>query len=207
MNIEITFLSIVIIVVSYLIGCINGAYIFSKSVKKEDIRTYGSGNAGATNALRTYGFFSGLLVFLIDFFKGMLCVLLCYIFHQSEFVVLLSALFCVAGHNWPVFMGFRGGKGVSASAGILVMVDYKLALAAILIGVVLALLTRMVSVGSLSALTLSAVFFIIFKVNICYIILACVLCILSIYQHRLNIVRIINGNENKLSFGSKKKDK
>ena len=63
MNIEFTFLSLVIIIASYFIGCINGAYIFSKSVKKEDIRTYGSGNAGATNALRTYGFFSGLLVF------------------------------------------------------------------------------------------------------------------------------------------------
>ncbi|RGD74327.1 glycerol-3-phosphate 1-O-acyltransferase PlsY [Anaerofustis stercorihominis] len=205
MNIEFTFLSLIIIIASYFIGCINGAYIFSKSVKKEDIRTYGSGNAGATNALRTYGFFSGLLVFLIDFFKGMLAVGLCYIFKQSSFVILLSALACVAGHNWPIFMGFRGGKGVSASAGILVIVDYRLALMAILIGFILALITRMVSVGSLTALTLSAVFFIVFKVDIFYIILSCILCILSIYQHRLNIKRIINGNENKLSFGKKDK--
>lgn len=205
MNIEFTFLSLIIIIASYFIGCINGAYIFSKSVKKEDIRTYGSGNAGATNALRTYGFFSGLLVFLIDFFKGMLAVGLCYIFKQSPFVILLSSLACVAGHNWPIFMGFRGGKGVSASAGILVMVDYRLALMAILIGFILALITRMVSVGSLTALTLSAVFFIVFKVDIFYIILSCILCILSIYQHRLNIKRIINGNENKLSFGKKDK--
>lgn len=205
MNIEFTFLSLVIIIASYFIGCINGAYIFSKSVKKEDIRTYGSGNAGATNALRTYGFFSGLLVFLIDFFKGMLAVGLCYIFNQSSFVILIASLFCVAGHNWPIFMGFRGGKGVSASAGILVMVDYRLALMAILIGFILALITRMVSVGSLTALTLSAVFFIVFKVDIFYIILSCILCILSIYQHRLNIKRIINGNENKLSFGKKDK--
>ncbi|EDS73133.1 glycerol-3-phosphate 1-O-acyltransferase PlsY [Anaerofustis stercorihominis] len=205
MNIEFTFLSLIIIIASYFIGCINGAYIFSKSVKKEDIRTYGSGNAGATNALRTYGFFSGLLVFLIDFFKGMLAVGLCYIFKQSPFVILLSSLACVAGHNWPIFMGFRGGKGVSASAGILVMVDYRLALMAILIGFILAIITRMVSVGSLTALTLSAVFFIVFKVDIFYIILSCILCILSIYQHRLNIKRIINGNENKLSFGKKDK--
>lgn len=205
MNIEFTYLSLIIIIASYFIGCINGAYIFSKSVKKEDIRTYGSGNAGATNALRTYGFFSGLLVFLIDFFKGMLAVGLCYIFNQSPFVILLSALACVAGHNWPIFMGFRGGKGVSASAGILVMVDYRLALMAILIGFILAIITRMVSVGSLTALTLSAVFFIVFKVDIFYIILSCILCILSIYQHRLNIKRIINGNENKLSFGKKDK--
>ncbi|MCR2032724.1 glycerol-3-phosphate 1-O-acyltransferase PlsY [Anaerofustis stercorihominis] len=205
MNIEFTFLSLVIIIASYFIGCINGAYIFSKSVKKEDIRTYGSGNAGATNALRTYGFFSGLLVFLIDFFKGMLAVGLCYIFNQSSFVILIASLFCVAGHNWPIFMGFRGGKGVSASAGILVMVDYRLALMAILIGLILALITRMVSVGSLTALTLSAVFFIVFKVDTYYIILSCILCILSIYQHRLNIKRIINGNENKLSFGKKDK--
>ena len=102
-------------------------------------------------------------------------------------------------------MGFRGGKGVSASAGILVMVDYRLALMAILIGFILAIITRMVSVGSLTALTLSAVFFIVFKVDIFYIILSCILCILSIYQHRLNIKRIINGNENKLSFGKKDK--
>jgi len=205
MNTEFTYLSFILIFVCYFIGCINGAYIFSKSVKKEDIRTYGSGNAGATNALRTYGFFSGLLVFLIDFFKGMLAVGVCYLFNQSPLVILICSLCCVAGHNWPVFMGFRGGKGVSASAGILVMLDYKLAIIAILIGVMAALITRMVSVGSLSALTLSAVFFIIFRVNIYYIILAFVLCILSIYQHRLNIVRIINGNENKLSFGKKDK--
>lgn len=205
MNIEFTFLSLIIIIASYFIGCINGAYIFSKSIKKEDIRTYGSGNAGATNALRTYGFYSGLLVFLIDFFKGMLAVGICYIFKQSSFIILISALACVAGHNWPIFMGFRGGKGVSASAGILVMVDYRLALMAILIGLILALITRMVSVGSLTALTLSAVFFIVFKVDIFYIILSCILCILSIYQHRLNIKRIINGNENKLSFGKKDK--
>lgn len=145
------------------------------------------------------------MVFVIDFLKGLVTVLLCYLFNQSSLVILICSLLCVAGHNWPVFMGFRGGKGVSASAGILVMVDYKLALLAILIGVILALLTRMVSVGSLTALTLSAVFFIIFKVDICYIILACILCVLSIYQHRKNIVRIINGNENKLTFGKKNK--
>ena len=143
--------------------------------------------------------------FLIDFIKGMLAVGLCYIFNQSSFVILIASLFCVAGHNWPIFMDFRGGKGVSASAGILVMVDYRLALMAILIGLILALITRMVSVGSLTALTLSAVFFIVFKVDIFYIILSCILCILSIYQHRLNIKRIINGNENKLSFGKKDK--
>ena len=86
------------------------------------------------------------------------------------------------------------------------MVDYKLALVAILIGVILALITRMVSVGSLTALTLSAIFFIVFRVDIFYIILACILCILSIYQHRKNIVRIIHGNENKLTFGKKNKE-
>lgn len=206
MNIQVTFLSFILMIVSYLLGCINGAYIFSKSVKNEDIRTYGSGNAGATNALRTYGFFSGALVFVIDFLKGVVTIGLCYIFKQSSFVILLCALLCVAGHNWPVFMGFKGGKGVSASAGILVMVDYKLALVAILIGVILALITRMVSVGSLTALTLSAIFFIVFRVDIFYIILACILCVLSIYQHRKNIVRIIHGNENKLTFGKKNKE-
>ena len=110
MVIQFTFLSFILIIVSYLLGCINGAYIFSKSVKKEDIRTYGSGNAGATNALRTYGFFSGALVFVIDFLKGLVTVLLCYLFNQSSLVILICSLLCVAGHNWPVFMGFRGGK-------------------------------------------------------------------------------------------------
>ena len=205
MAVDFSYISIIIIIASYLLGCINGAYIFSTNVKNEDIRTYGSGNAGATNILRTYGFFSGLIVFLIDFFKGIACILLCKLTHQPDWVTMLSAFACVAGHNWPVFLDFRGGKGVSATGGILLMLDFRLAGIAILIGASLALITRMVSVGSLTALTLSAVLFICFGVNPFYCATAAVLALLSIYQHRANILRIMNGTENKLEFGRKNK--
>ena len=197
------FASILIIIAAYLLGCINGAYLFSTNVKHEDIRTYGSGNAGATNILRTYGFLSGFLVFLIDFGKGILSVLITYIFHQSELVTMLAALACVAGHNWPVFLDFRGGKGVSATGGILLMLDFRLAAIAIAVGFTMAMITRMVSVGSLTALTLSAVLFIVFRINVFYQATAVILALLSIYQHRANIVRIFNGTENKLTFGRK----
>ena len=196
-------ISIILIIASYLLGCINGAYLFSTNVKKEDIRTYGSGNAGATNVLRTYGFFSALIVFLIDFGKGIICMIFCRLTGQSEMLTMLCAFACVAGHNWPVFLDFRGGKGVATTGGILLVLDFRLAALAILIGFTMAMITRMVSVGSLTALTLSAVFFVVFRVNLYYAITALVLAVFSIYQHRANIARIINGTENKLTFGRK----
>lgn len=203
MNLDITITSIILIILSYLIGCINGAYIFSKAIKKEDIRTYGSGNAGATNALRTYGFKFGFSVFLVDLLKGCLAIFICYLFNQSEFVIMLCGLCCVAGHNWPVFMGFRGGKGVSTSAGVLLMINFKLVAIAILLGLCLALITKMVSVGSLSCLITVPILFIINNLNIYFIILSLIYATFSIYQHRLNIKRILNGTENKLTFGKK----
>lgn len=191
-------LQILLVILSYFIGCINGAYIFSTKVKKEDIRTYGSGNAGATNALRTYGFFSGLLVFLIDALKGVLAIGICKYFNMPSYIIMLSAIFVVLGHDYPVFMGFKGGKGVSTTIGILLMIDLKLGLVSIIIGVLVYLFTNMVSLGSLTALTLSPIIFILGKIDLYYIILSIFLGGIGIYKHRANIKRILNGTENKI---------
>ena len=188
---------ILALVGSYVIGCLQPSYLLGKAIKHVDIRDYGSGNSGATNAIRVFGFKFGMVCLLIDALKGLVAVLLVKLFLGpdvvgSEGAAILLQLCCglcvILGHNYPFYMHFRGGKGVAASIGILLMVDWRLFLIAGIPALLVMVLSRMMSVASLTFETL------------CFVGLA-ILCFHMDYKagfHRSNLVRIAHGEESKL---------
>lgn len=191
--------------ISYLLGCLNAAYFYSMNVKKTDIREYGSGNAGSTNILRVFGLKSALPVFAVDVLKAVAAVRLSiWITGGNPIAVILSGLFVILGHNWPIFMQYRGGKGVASSLGIMFALDYRVALILLCVAVLTMLISKMVSLGSVVGLTVAP--FVMWGINgkIEYIIMAIILAAMGVFQHRANLVRIAKGEENK--FGKKKTD-
>ena len=187
---------------SYVVGCLQPSYLLGKAIKHVDIRDYGSGNSGATNAIRVFGFKFGMVCLLIDALKGLLAVLLVKLFLGpdvvgSEGAAILLQLCCglcvILGHNYPFYMHFRGGKGVAASIGILLMVDWRLFLIAGIPALLILVIGRIMSVASLSFETL------------CFVGLA-ILCFhmdfyypaMSFWRHRSNLVRLAHGEESRL---------
>lgn len=195
----------VCILISYLLGNISGGMIFGKILFHKDIRDYGSKNAGTTNALRVFGVKAGVLTFVIDFLKA---VLSCYIGFKllGNTGIYLSALFVVLGHNWPVFLNFRGGKGIASSFGFIFFFDYKIAFILLVFFIVVVLFCRYISVASMLS-TIFAIllsYFFAYRDIALYMVLV-ILCVLSIYRHKSNILRLMNGTENKISFNKGKK--
>lgn len=210
---------VVIAIISYLIGSINPSIIISKLLKKEDIRTQGSGNAGTTNTLRVLGKGPAIIVLLIDVLKAVVAVFLgrwigtwgSYtqeIMDQlHDYAIMASALGAILGHNFPIYYGFKGGKGVATSLGVLLVVEWKIGLVCLVFAVVLMALTRMVSLGSIAAAILYPVLVFVlpgtaFKNNWLYLGFAVVLAVLVLVRHRANIKRLLNGTERKI--GEKK---
>ena len=195
-------------IIGYLLGSINTSIIFSK-FKKTDIREHGSGNAGLTNTLRTFGKGAAVVVLLGDVLKGVIAILLarlaCNIFmiDMSNEASQIAGIAAILGHNFPIYYGFKGGKGVLTSVTVLMMIDYKLALCCLLIFIVIVAITRYVSLGSMLAAASFVVMVLVLKK---YDLLAFGIIVASmlIYRHRSNIKRLIQGNENKL--GQKKKE-
>ncbi len=193
------FTFILLIFLSYLIGCFSSAYFIGKVFKKMDIRSYGSGNAGATNAVRVMGKKLGILTFLLDFTKGVIAVLIGYrIMGVSG--GLIAAFFVVIGHDWPVFLGFRGGKGIATTIGCYAVLNFPVALVSVIIGITVGLTSKFVSLGSIVFLSIVPGISLIMVENLDkdFLILTVLLAIIGIYKHKANIKRLINGNENKI---------
>ncbi len=187
----------------YLIGSISPALIISNSIAKKDIRKYGSGNAGTTNMMRTFGWKLGVLTFLLDVIKGIVVVVLARHFGGSV-GGMIATLCVIAGNNWPIYYGFKGGKGIAATVGVLFVWQPAVTgvLLAVLIGLII--ITRIVSISSLIGTVLSAIAtFVFYPGEIYHQIAICALCLFSIYGHRENIARLIKGKENKLNFSKK----
>lgn len=214
---------IVISMVGYLIGSINLSIILSKAMGKGDIREHGSGNPGTTNTLRTLGIGPAILVFLFDLFKGVIAIFLgiglMYLGVSSisadkleiafEYAILLSGFFAILGHNYPIYYGFKGGKGIATSLGVIITIEPIIGIICLIFGLVLIISSRMVSVGSILSAFLYPVLVLVigerFTYPIPYIIFACILATLAIYRHRSNIERILNGTEGKLWKTKKEK--
>jgi len=205
---------ILILVIAYLFGSFPTAIIAGKLLKKIDIRDYGSGNAGATNVLRTLGWKAALVVLLIDMFKGFVPVywIAPALHPQSDLLIylqIIAAIAAIAGHIWTVFAGFKGGKGVGTSAGVFLALAPIPLLIALLVFIVLVAATRYVSLGSLLAaltfLTVMALqkFWLRQAVPDVLFYLSVVVVALIWYAHRANIKRLLAGNENRVSFSSK----
>lgn len=192
---------IICIAIAYLLGNISGGMIFGKLLFNKDIRDYGSKNAGTTNALRVFGIKAGALTFIVDLLKS---ILACFIGMKLLGLngVLLSGIFVVLGHNWPIFLNFKGGKGIASSFGFIMFLDYKIAIVAIIIFIIIVILTKYISLGSMLTTTLVLpISYIFFGYRNIYVLLTFLfLASLSIFRHNSNIIRLINGNENKIKI-------
>ncbi|MDD4689770.1 MAG: glycerol-3-phosphate 1-O-acyltransferase PlsY [Eubacteriales bacterium] len=194
------------VIVAYLIGSLNASIIFSKLTGKEDIRTKGSGNAGMTNMLRNNGKKSAAFVLIVDGLKGVLAVLLVRLFTDSIIWMCCASFFVVLGHVYPIYFGFRGGKGIATALFSIGALPHGWIISLILIGLFLPLVyfTRIVSIASLTCTATYPLLVYLFnkesKENIIY---SFIILALLFFTHRSNIVRLIKGQENK--FGGYKK--
>lgn len=194
-------------VLAYLIGSLNTAILVS-TVLGKDVRTQGSGNAGATNTLRVFGKGAAAIVLIGDGLKGILAVLIAKIasnlFSAGEVPVYIAGLCVVLGHNFPLYFGFRGGKGIMTSAAVIFMLDWRIGIAVLIFAIVIMAVSRYVSLGSCCAAVAFPIITAIAQDDIHFVCLASAMGALALFMHRANIVRLIKGTESKLSFRKNK---
>ncbi|GED12751.1 glycerol-3-phosphate 1-O-acyltransferase PlsY [Aneurinibacillus migulanus] len=189
----------VVIILSYLLGSISFSILVAKKIAKIDIRQHGSGNAGATNTLRVLGKGPGIAVLLLDAAKGAIAVGMAHWLSGGEdWVVVFSGVAAIIGHNWPVFFGFRGGKGVATTIGTLIALAPLPALIAVIVTIAVIALTRYVSLGSLVFFTLIPIILILNEASLTYIIGTLTVAVLGYIRHIDNIKRLVQGTERKL---------
>lgn len=198
------------VIVAYLLGSIPTAVWYGKIFHGVDIRQHGSGNAGATNSLRTFGRKAGIIVLIIDFLKGFLAVLSApFLFPDTDkYLSLIMGLAAVIGHLYPIFAQFKGGKGVATALGVIAASFPMTVIGCMIVFFVLVFITKYVSLGSmLGALAFPIqIAFNSWNVNPnqdpYYLAFACALFLILVFTHRHNIQRLLKGTENK--FGTKK---
>ncbi len=188
-----------VILIGYLLGNFATSYFLGKLIKNTDIRQHGSGNAGATNALRVFGVKIAAITFLIDALKGCIAVLIGRMI-LGEVGGLISGISVVVGHNWPILLKFKGGKGIASTIGVVLTINYLVALVCFLFGIIIVIKSRYVSLGSILAMgILPIVGLIIVKpFNIQFLIFTIVMSFMAIFRHRSNINRLIKGEESKI---------
>lgn len=189
---------ILFILIGYILGSISFSYIVAKKVAGIDIRQHGSKNAGATNTLRLLGKGPAILVLALDALKGIAAVVIAMQLTELPWLIMLTGLFAILGHNWPVFFGFKGGKGVATTIGVVFTLVFLPALIASLIAIIIIYVFRYVSLGSLVFATLLPVLMALFQLPLAYIIGGIAIMSLTYIRHRSNIVRILKGEESKL---------
>jgi len=188
---------------SYLIGSIPFAYILTSIFGYGDIRKIGSGNVGATNVLRTGRKSLALIVLVMDVLKGFIPITFLFFYYKTQYLdlhILVIGSFAILGHIYPVWLKFRGGKGVSTYIGFILGIDYKLGITFIIIWIIIAFLKKYSSLASILCLIATPLFFLIsshdFKIS--YILAA--ISFIIIIKHTSNIKRLVNGLENKINF-------
>ena len=207
---------ILCLAMGYCFGLCQTGYFYGK-MHQMDIRNYGSGNSGSTNVLRVMGVKAGFIVFLGDSFKTIFaCLLTRYLFRTQPEMLYVYLLYTgfgvILGHNFPFYMGFKGGKGIAASAGLLAAMDWRVMLICLIVFVAVVAVTRYVSLGSILVMILFSTGMIYFAgrgdfgiheaafPEFC--LMAVVIALMGIWRHRTNIRRLLSGTENKL--GAKK---
>lgn len=208
-NFELT-VTLVAVLLSYLLGSLSSAVIISRLFYGDDIRMSGSGNAGATNMLRTHGKKTAALTLFFDVLKGVIAIFVASLFaalidtpFYAQLLPFLSGICVVLGHSFPIFFGFRGGKGVATSLGVVLVLNYQVALIVMFFALLIMLITRYVSLGSVIAGILYIAVdtsYMIFTDNFFMpeLIFDIILGGMLILRHRQNIKRLLNGTENKL---------
>ncbi len=208
------------LIVGYLLGSFNASIIFGK-LKGSDIRNEGSKNAGMTNALRVFGKKAAVFVFIFDLLKAIASVLIARyvaeVFYKDVVEVVqvsqyLAGLGAVLGHNFPLYFKFKGGKGILASWGIIMVLDYRIAIMLIVVFLLVVFTTRYVSLASVISSILYPIFVVALNIGSptsttgVYILLSVMMAILAVYRHRANISRLRAGTESKLGAKKEKKE-
>ena len=205
-------IDVVMAIIAYLIGSINFSVIISKKVAGFDVREKGSGNAGSTNMLRSVGKGAAVLTLLCDILKGVVAILIAIgignLVKDADkgLLVQIAGILVVVGHTFPIFFGFKGGKGVATSLGVLLITNWQIGLICLVFALILMALTRFVSLGSIGAAVLFPVLVLFIHTNFTisegssYFVYSVILAAIVIFNHRANVQRILNGTENKLSF-------
>ncbi len=185
--------------VGYLMGSISPSVILTKLAYKKDVRGEGSGNAGATNVARVFGMKAGIITLMCDIIKLVIPMLIGRMFN-GDLGVLIAGVAGIIGHCFPVFFNFKGGKGVSVAVTIAIFLGWQQVVIGLSVFIIVMLICRIVSVGSmLAALSIAVTTLIFAGDNIYKIILSVVTAALIVFMHRENIVRLIKGEEKKFS--------
>lgn len=206
---------ILIGIIAYLLGSISFSIIFGKKFAGIDVREKGSKNAGSTNVLRTVGKKAAILTLFCDILKGVIAVLIAYVFGlfiegiNRALLLQIAGIFVVIGHSFPIFFHFKGGKGVATSLGVLLMINWQIGLICLVFAILIMILTKIVSLGSIMAAVLFPVLTIFIQQNYLvpnsnYVVFGILLATYVVFLHRTNIQRILDGKENKLSFNKTK---
>ena len=206
--------NVIMAIVAYLIGSINFSVILSKKMAGFDVREKGSGNAGTTNMLRSVGKKAAAITLICDILKGVVAILIAMLAGKilansnSSLLVQIAGISVILGHTFPIFFKFKGGKGVATSLGVLIMSNWQIGLICLVFALVLIILTKMVSVGSIAAAILYPVLTLFIPQNYIvpgnYIIYSVILAVLIVFNHRENVKRLLSGTENKISFKNTK---
>ena len=210
---------IIVGIIAYLIGSISFSVIVSKKMAGFDVREKGSGNAGSTNVLRSVGKKAALITLVCDILKGVVAIAIAILVGaiiKSDIVndailVQVASVFVIIGHTFPIFFGFKGGKGVATSLGVILILNWKVGLICLIFALALMALTRMVSLGSISAAILFPILSIPFQSGFIvegnYLVFSLIMAFIVVFNHRSNLKRIFNGTENRLSFKKKEESK
>lgn len=194
-------------IVPYLIGSINPAIIFSRIFFHDDIRSHGSGNAGATNTLRTYGKKMSIAVLCCDILKALISVGFGWLMMGHSFGGAIAGFFVILGHMFPIYYKFKGGKGVACAAAVVLMMSPLSFLFCFLVFVIIVVGTKFVSLASIIGIGLYPLFvsaFVTPKRQGAIGLFAVLIAVFVIFMHRANMKRLINGEESKISLGKKK---
>ena len=199
---------IIVSIIAYLLGSISFSVIFTKKLAGFDVREKGSKNAGSTNVLRTAGKKIAILTLVCDILKGLIAVLFAKIigemdhFDHIEYLVQVAGIAVVLGHTFPIFFGFKGGKGVATSLGLILLINWQIGLICLVFALILIISTRMVSLGSVSAAVLFPVLTMFITENYIvpgdYKIFGILLGVFVCFNHRANIKRLLKGQESKI---------
>ena len=206
---------IISLVIGYIFGLFETSYLYGK-LKHTDIREHGSGNAGTTNALRTFGIAGGAITLIGDVLKSMVAIFIVYTIFSGAYpdgvrlLMMYAGLGAILGHNFPFYLNFRGGKGIACTGGFILAFCVKIAPVCLIAFILIVAITRYVSLGSIVVVILFYIQLIIFgnmgmiDVSAVYLneiyALGAIIVIMALVRHRGNIVKLKNGTENKISF-------
>lgn len=192
-------MSLLVIALSYLIGGVPTGLVLVRLLKGEDIRKHGSGNIGTVNVLRVAGPATAAAVLVVDILKGLVPVLLAGRVATAPWVIVACGLAAIAGHNWSVFLGFHGGKGIATSYGVLLGLSWPAAAVAAAVWIVVVAVTRYASLGSLLGVASVPLTLWRLRQPAEYVAFGVIAALFAIYRHRSNIQRLVSGTELRLT--------